>query len=131
MRFVLAYIAASAVFLVLDMIWLGYVAHGFYRSELGPLLADKFNIPAAVAFYALFVVGLMIFAVHPALESGGVPRALLLGALFGFFAYGTYDLTNLATMKGYSYRIAFVDMAWGTVLSGLCAAAATKVASLV
>ena len=131
MKLVVAYLAAAAVFLVLDLVWLGYVANGFYRSELGPLLADSINVPAAIAFYALFLAGLMVFAVAPALESGGVTRALQLGALYGFFAYATYDLTNLATMKGFSLQVALVDMAWGSALAGLCAAAATKAAALV
>jgi uncharacterized membrane protein len=130
MKMVVAYFAAAAAFLVLDLLWLGYVASGFYRSELGPLLAESVNISAALVFYALFPVGLMIFAVGPALESGGVPRAFLLGALFGFFAYATYDLTNLATLKGFSLRMALVDMAWDGLLAGTSAAAGSKAAEL-
>ena len=131
MRMVVAYLAAAAVFLVLDLLWLGYIASGFYRNELGPLLAESVNIPAAVAFYALFVAGLMIFAVAPALESGGVLRALQLGALFGFFAYATYDLTNLATLKGFTWRVAVVDIVWGSFLAGASAAAGAKAATLI
>ncbi len=130
MRMVVAYLSAAAVFLVLDLLWLGYIASGFYRNELGPLLAESVNIPAAVAFYTLFVAGLMIFAVAPALESGGVLRALQLGALFGFFAYATYDLTNLATFKGVTWRVAVVDIVWGSFLAGVSAAAGAKAATL-
>lgn len=130
MRMVVAYLSAAAVFLVLDLLWLGYIASGFYRNELGPLLAESVNIPAAVAFYTLFVAGLMIFAVAPALESGGVLRALQLGALFGFFAYATYDLTNLATFKGFTWRVAVVDIVWGSFLAGVSAAAGAKAATL-
>lgn len=130
MRMVVAYLAAAAVFLVLDLLWLGYIASGFYRNELGPLLAESVNIPAAVAFYALFVAGLMIFAVAPAHGSGGVLRALQLGTLFGFFAYATYDLTNLATLKGFTWRVAVVDIVWGSFLAGASAAAGAKAATL-
>lgn len=131
MKLVVAYLAAAAAFLTLDFLWLGYVANSFYRSELGPLLAQNFNIPVALVFYALFLIGLIIFAVAPALESGGVMRALTLGALFGFFAYATYDMTNLATLRGFSWKVALVDMAWGTAISGISAAVAAKAATLV
>ncbi|MGQ0673584.1 MAG: DUF2177 family protein [Hyphomicrobium sp.] len=130
MRLLIAYGAAAVTFLVLDMLWLGVVANAFYKAELGPLMAEHVNIPAAVAFYALYLVGLMIFAVSPALDDGGgVARAALLGALFGFFAYATYDLTNLATLKGFGLKLALVDMAWGTFASAVCAAVAAKAAS--
>lgn len=131
MRMLAAYVAAGLTFLALDLIWLGYVAYGFYRTELGPLLAEPINIPAAAAFYLIFLSGLTFFAISPALTEGGMSRALVLGALFGFFCYATYDLTNLATIKGFPIRVALVDMVWGAVLSGISAAAGTKAASLV
>jgi uncharacterized membrane protein len=130
MKTLVAYVAAGLTFLVLDLVWLGYVAYGFYRNELGPLLAEPFNIPAAAAFYFVFLVGLTYFAIIPALAEGGVWRALMLGAMFGFFCYATYDLTNLATIKGFPIRVALIDMAWGAALSGLSAAAGAKAASL-
>jgi len=121
MRYAVVYVAALATMVVLDFTWLGLIAAPLYRDALGPLMADPVNLPAAVVFYLVYALGLVVFAVRPA-DSGGVARALGRGALFGFFAYATYDLTNLATLKGYPLSIALVDMAWGTVIS---AAAAT------
>lgn len=128
MRIVTAYMAAALTFVVLDLIWLGYVAYGFYRQELGALLADPFNLPVAIAFYLLFMAGLTYFAIVPALESGDALKALVNGALFGLFCYATYDLTNLATLKGFSTKLALADMAWGTLVSGVSAYAGAKAA---
>jgi uncharacterized membrane protein len=124
----IAYAATLTVFAVVDLIWLAVVAKGFYRAEIGHLLADKFNLPAAVVFYLLYVAGLLIFAVLPALESGRAIDALKIGALFGLFAYATYDLTNLATLKDWSLKLTLVDMAWGSFLSGLSAYAGCLIA---
>lgn len=118
MTYLVAYIAAAAGFLLLDFLWLGFVAKGFYRQEIGALLLDKFNMAAAIGFYLVFVVGVVIFAVLPALQAGSWKTALLYGALFGFFTYATYDMTNLATLKGWSLSVTFVDIAWGTLLTG-------------
>jgi uncharacterized membrane protein len=107
---------ALVAFVVLDMIWLGFVANGLYRKVLGPLLRDKPNVPAAVLFYGLFLVGLVYFAIAPAADGGTLGDALLKGALFGFFTYATWDLTNLAVLEGFPAKIAPIDMAWGTVL---------------
>lgn len=125
MQAVIAYIATLLAFTLIDLVWLGVIAKRFYRRELGPLIADPINWAAGVAFYVIFAVGIVIFAVAPALDAGGVLRAGLFGALFGFFAYATYDLTNLATTKGFPLKLALVDMVWGTVLTGLAAAIAT------
>ncbi|ODR99138.1 hypothetical protein AUC69_09415 [Methyloceanibacter superfactus] len=118
MTYFVAYIAAAAGFLLLDFLWLGFVAKGFYRQEIGALLLDQFNMVAAIGFYLVFVVGIVIFAVLPALQTGSWKTALLYGALFGFFTYATYDMTNLATLKGWSLSVTFVDIAWGTLLTG-------------
>lgn len=128
MRTIVAYVAASLTFVVLDILWLGYIAYSFYRNELGPLLADPFNLPAAFAFYLLFMAGLLYFAISPAVESGDALKALVNGALFGLFCYATYDLTNLATLKGFSTKLAIADMAWGTLVSGISAFAGAKAA---
>ena len=95
------YVAALVGFLAIDMLWLGVVARGFYRRQLGFLLADQVNWWAAFSFYLLFVAGVLVFAVVPALQAGSLSRALLLGGLLGLLTYGTYDLTNLATVKGW------------------------------
>ncbi|MDX2289960.1 MAG: DUF2177 family protein [Hyphomicrobiaceae bacterium] len=128
MKLVVAYLAIAGTFLVLDLLWLGVVASGFYRSELGPLMATSINLPAAVGFYILYTIGVLIFVVAPALESGGWTRAMMMGALFGLVAYATYDLTNLAVMRGFPASVAFVDMAWGTVATALVSCVAVVVA---
>ena len=121
MTYVIAYVTTAITFFVLDFIWLGFVAKGFYQQEIGGLLLEKFNAAAAVGFYLVFVVGVIIFAVAPALQAGSWKSALLYGALFGFFTYATYDMTNLATLKGWSPTVALVDVAWGTFLTGTSA----------
>lgn len=121
MTYAVAYMATALTFLVLDSIWLGLVAKGLYQREIGPLLLDKFNTVAAVGFYLVFVAGVVIFAVAPALQGGTWRSALLYGALFGFFAYATYDMTNLATLKGWSHTVTVVDIAWGTLITGTAA----------
>lgn len=117
----IAYGATALVFFGLDFLWLGTVANSFYRGQLGPLMAEQVNIPVAALFYALYVVGLVIFAVAPALAAGSWKTALVYGALFGFFAYATYDLTNLATLRDWPAALSVVDLIWGTVLSGTSA----------
>ena len=118
------YLAALAVFACVDFVWLAVVAKTAYRNGIGHLMADPINIPAAIVFYLVFVLGLMIFAVAPSLRPGGsVMGALTTGALFGFFCYATYDLTNLATLRGWPLLLSVVDMVWGAILSGITAAA--------
>ena len=122
-RFATAYAATFIVFCGLDFLWLGFVAKGYYQSQVGTLLLEKPNLPVAALFYILYIVGVLIFAVLPALEAGQWSRALFYGALFGFFAYATYDLTNLATLKGWSPGLALLDLAWGAVVTGISATA--------
>jgi uncharacterized membrane protein len=122
-RIAIAYIATAVVFCGLDFLWLGVVAKGYYQSQVGTLLLDRPNLPVAAAFYALYVAGVLIFAVVPGLEMGSPVRALAAGALFGFFAYATYDLTNLATLKGWSVGITLLDLAWGAIVTGISATA--------
>ena len=129
MQFIVAYLATGAAFLALDMVWLGFIATGFYRDEMGPLLADPINVPAALAFYLLYVFGLVVFAVLPGVSEHSVLRAAGLGALLGLIAYGTYDLTGLAVIRGFSSKLALVDMAWGLTASALAASAGAFAAS--
>lgn len=121
MTYVVAYIATAVVFLGLDAIWLSRIALGMYRAELGNLLLDKPNLPVAGAFYLLYVAGVVILAIVPALAEGGWIKALLMGAVLGLVAYGTYDITNLSTLKGWSTRLALIDIAWGTALTAVSA----------
>ena len=107
-------------FAALDLVWLGLAAKRFYRDALGELLAPRFRPAPALAFYLLFPIGIVLFAVAPAM--GSMSNAGLLGAGFGFFAYATYDLTNWATLRAWPARLALVDMAWGTALTSVSAA---------
>ena len=111
------YFSSAAVFFVLDMIWLGVVAKGFYRQHLGSLLRPDVNWPGAILFYLIFIAGIEYFATVPSVAKGSAVQAALAGALFGFVTYATYDLTNYATMKDFPLVVVIVDMAWGTVLS--------------
>jgi uncharacterized membrane protein len=111
------YLLTFAGFLAMDMVWLVVVARGFYKERLGFLLSDQPNWWAAISFYLLFVVGLLVFVIVPALEAGSLRKALLLGAFFGLVTYATYDLTNHATVKNWPWMVTLVDMTWGTVLA--------------
>ena len=117
-QWVLLWIAAAVLFLAIDMVWLLWLGRGFYVSEIGALLRQPPNIGAAGAFYALYVTGLMVMVIWPAFQAGSAWQGLVYGAVLGLVAYGTYDLTNLAVMKGFTTRIAVIDLAWGTVLTG-------------
>ncbi len=118
----------TVVFFAIDMVWLGVVARGFYRRHLGELLAENVNWGAAVLFYLVYIGGILLFAVLPALEKGLLGRAALLGFLFGIVAYATYDLTKLATLRGFPAVVAIVDLAWGGVLTAAVAAAGFAIA---
>jgi len=106
-----------ATFLIIDLTWLGLIARGFYAKHLGHLMAARTNWPAAIVFYLLFVLGVIIFAVLPGLEADSLPKALVWGALYGFFTYATYDLTNLATLRDWPVLLTIVDIAWGVILA--------------
>jgi len=123
MRYIIAYVSTAVVFLGLDFLWLGYMGDRLYRPTLGDVLRPGFDLPPALLFYALIVVGVVYFAVWPALESGSAATAALRGALFGFFTYATYDLTNQATLRNWTWTLSLSDMAWGTVLTAAAATA--------
>ena len=101
------------------MLWLGVVARGFYRNKLDFILSDSVNWTAAVIFYLIYIIGIIFFAVRPAINENSWIQAVFLGALFGFFTYATYDLTNLATIKNWPMSIVLVDILWGASLCGL------------
>lgn len=110
--------AAAILFLAIDMVWLMWLGRSFYTNEIGALLRQPPNLSAAGFFYILYVTGLMIMVIWPAFQAQSALQALLYGAILGLVAYGTYDLTNLAVMKGFTARIAVIDMIWGMVLTG-------------
>ena len=117
----LVYLITVPIFFVIDLVWLGVIARGFYQKHLGYLMRPQINWAAAILFYLLFIIGIVLFAVRPALEFQSPMRALVYGALFGFFAYATYDLTNLATVKDWPVIVTAIDLIWGTVLCGAVA----------
>ena len=119
------YALTLAVFFIIDMVWLGVVAKGFYRKHLGAMLSPKVNWGAAILFYLVFIVGLLVFVIGPALAAGAPLQALAFGALFGFISYATYDLSNLATLKDWPMIVTVVDLVWGSVLGGAVSWAAT------
>jgi uncharacterized membrane protein len=122
-RLLITYFIMLGVFLAVDLLWLGVVAKRFYFKHLGRFFADRINWTAAVAFYVLFLVGMTIFAVQPAVAENSPTRALSWGILYGLFTYATYDLTNLATLKGWPLPIVVVDIIWGMFLSGIVSVA--------
>jgi uncharacterized membrane protein len=122
---------AFSVFFLLDMVWLGLVAKRFYALQLGYLMRTDIQWPAALMFYALFIVGLVFFVILPAAEKRSWEMALSRGALFGLITYATYDLTNLATIKGWPMAVTVVDLCWGTVLSALVSYFTIRIASLI
>jgi uncharacterized membrane protein len=123
MTYLIAYVSTAVVFFALDYVWLTRVAIGFYRQNIGDLLLATPNFAAAGIFYLFYVIGIVYFAVMPAVTASSVLTALLNGAILGLLAYGTYDMTNLATLKGWSLSVSLVDMAWGAVLTATAAAA--------
>lgn len=111
------YITALVGFLVIDMVWLAFVARAFYQKQLGFLLRDQPNWWAAISFYLLFVAGIVVFAIAPSLQADSLLKALLLGSFFGLVTYATYDLTNHATVKNWPWIVTVVDLCWGSVLA--------------
>lgn len=115
--FVKIYFVSVPIFFAIDILWLAVVARSFYVKYLGEMLKSPPNWTAAVIFYLLFLLGLLIFVIAPSLEKNSIAHALIWGAMFGFFTYMTYDLTNLATLKSWPMQIVIVDIIWGTLLS--------------
>jgi uncharacterized membrane protein len=108
------YLISVPVFFIIDMIWLGVVASSFYKNQLGDLMQISWT--PAIIFYLVYLIGLIIFAVYPGVLEGSWKTALIYGALFGFFTYATYDMTNLATLKDWPLAVVVVDIVWGTIL---------------
>lgn len=127
-KYLVAYGATGIAFALIDSVWLRNAYSRLYQPEIGEvLMKGGFRLGPAIAFYLLYILGMMVFAVGPALRSGQWQTALLWGALFGFFCYMTYDLTNYATLKVWSLKVTILDMIWGTVLTGSAAAAGAAV----
>jgi uncharacterized membrane protein len=120
-KYLILYGAIAIVFFPLDFIWLSTMGKNFYMPELGGLMREQPNLVIAGLFYLAYIVGIVALVAAPA--DGDVVKALVLGAILGFVAYGTYDLTNLSTIQGFSPKVAMVDMAWGTTLTAVSSAA--------
>lgn len=121
-QYLFVYLVSVPIFFAIDMVWLGFISNSFYKSQIGHLLSPVVNWPVAIIFYLLFLVGLLIFVIAPAIEMRSLMHALVFGALFGFFTYATYDLTNWATLRDWPALVSLVDMAWGSILSAAVAA---------
>ena len=117
------YLSTAAVFFAVDLVWLGLVASSFYQKHLGHLMAQDVRWVPALLFYAIFILGILVFAVLPGLDRGSMLRTVALGGFLGFFAYATFDLTCLALFRDFPVRVVVVDMLWGTLLSGTVSAA--------
>jgi len=114
-----AYLILTVIFLAIDALWLGVILKSFIQEELGPLLKENINFPVAALFYIFYTAGLTFFALKPALEQNSILIAMLYGAFLGFLCYGTYEFTNLATLKDWSVKFMITDLLWGTFLSSL------------
>ncbi len=121
-RILLTYLVSIPVFFIIDMIWLGVIAKGFYFKALEPLLAKNINWVAAIIFYFIFLFGILIFALLPGLTKQSLGHTVIMASLFGFIAYATYDLTNLATLRDWPLMVTVVDLIWGAFISGSTAA---------
>jgi uncharacterized membrane protein len=126
---VVAWVSGAVVFVGMDAVWLGIMTPRLYRPALGEHLAPRFDLIAASAFYLLYITGLVVLAVMPAVEKHSLTRAVLLGAMVGLQAYGAYDLTNQATLIGWDFRLSLADMTWGAIASGIAAGCAYAAAS--
>jgi uncharacterized membrane protein len=126
---IVAYVATALAFMTLDFLWLTTASPTIYQHEIGQLLLAQPRMVPAVLFYALYMVGVVVFVVRPALAKGELSAAATKGALFGVIAYATYDLTNLATLEGFTDKLALIDMVWGGLVTGVSAGVGYLVAS--
>ena len=129
MPYLIAYLAGLFTLVALDFVWLGYAMVDFYKAQIGHLMAEQVRFDAAIAFYLLYLIGVVVFVVAPALEARSLRTALWRGVLFGFIAYMTYDLSNLATLRGWPVAVVLADVVWGCVVTASSAVVAYMAAS--
>lgn len=122
------YFLTVPFFFIIDLLWLGVIAKGFYRQHLAFILSPEVNWTAAITFYLIYIVGILFFAVIPAVERDSIFRAVVWGGLFGFFTYATYELTNMALIKDWPWQVVVVDILWGIVLCASVASISFKIA---
>ena len=130
LKWIAAYLGTALAFAAVDFVWLSTMTERFYKPVLGPIMAPKPDMVAAVLFYVIYIGGIVFFAVSPALKEGAWTRAALNGAVLGFVAYATYDLTNQATLAVWQAKLTIVDLIWGTVLTTVAATAGYFAAGL-
>ena len=128
-KLVQLYVVTAIFFFVIDILWLGVIAKKFYNKHLARFFRERVNWTAAIIFYCLYILGIMIFAILPGISCASLVRTVILGVLYGLFTYATYDLTNLATLKDWPVKIVVVDILWGMVLCGLVSAGGFLVAT--
>ena len=126
-KYIVTYAVTLVVMVAIDLLWLGVIAKPLYQQGMGHLMAEKPNIAAAALFYILYPAGIVLFAVAPDAVTASWLKTFIVGALFGFFAYATYDLTNLATLRNWPASLAAMDMAWGSLVTGVSALAGKAV----
>jgi uncharacterized membrane protein len=121
------YLVTTGVFLLIDIAWLALIAPKLYKANIGHLMADKPNLPAAGVFYLLYIAALLFFVIDPALVKGSAWQAVWTGAFLGLVMYATYDLTNLATLKDWPLKITAIDLAWGTFITAATSGIVTRI----
>ncbi|MFZ6648979.1 DUF2177 family protein [Undibacterium sp. TJN25] len=121
-KYHMAYLFGGLAFCCLDYLWLAHIATDFYKTEMGELMGTP-DMAAVALFYLVYIFGIVVFCIRPAMKTGNMMKALVLGALLGVVAYGTYDLSNLATIKGWSRQLTIVDMLWGSFATSIAAVA--------
>ena len=121
MKTLLIFIITSVIFFAIDIVWLGLIAKNYYQEKIGFLMADKVNWVAALVFYVMYIGGILYFVILPSIDNGNWQTALLKGAILGMLCYGTYDLTNMATLKNWPYQLVIIDILWGAFLTGATA----------
>lgn len=129
MEFIKSFLVTGVIMAAFDAVWLSVIAKKFYRSQIGSLLLENPNMVAAVMFYIIYVAGIVLLVINPAMDKNSLSHAAINGAIFGFVAYATYDLTNLATLKGFTSTVVVVDLIWGTLLTAAVSSLAFMILS--
>lgn len=129
MELLIKLLITGGVMGLLDFLWLGFVAKNLYYGEMGKVLLEKPNMLPAMLFYAIYVIGVIVFVIDPALAKGSLAYATVYGALFGLVAYATYDLTSLSVIKGFSTKVVIIDLLWGIALTTVVSTTAFLVVS--
>lgn len=131
MKFIVAYLITAVVFLVIDYIWLGIVMKDYFNTQLSHLMADEVNLMIATVFYLFFAAGIVLFCIAPAFEAQSWVKAAVLGGILGFLAYGTYDVTNMATLKDWPVMMSVIDVTWGTAITAVSATAGYVITNMI